>query len=147
MVWKDVGSKTRKMLHPRGILKKWWVPSTIFGKRKHHGTSPWNFNYDDTGENRIKSCITKTWFPIWSGNDQEFEFHEIKIQLFHEIKIQLFHEIKIQLFHEVKILFVYEIKIHNNIFTILIRRSTLWSWDRNPNKHYYKFWSHDCSCS
>ena len=22
MVWKDVGSKTRKMLHPRGILKK-----------------------------------------------------------------------------------------------------------------------------
>jgi hypothetical protein len=52
MVWKDVGSKTRKMLHPRGILKKkLWVPSTIFGKRKHHGPSPWNFNYDDTEEN------------------------------------------------------------------------------------------------
>ncbi len=29
---------------------------------------------------------------------------------------------------------------------ILIRRSTLWSWDQNPNKHYYKFQSHDRSC-
>ena len=60
MVWKDVGSKTRKMLHPRGILKKkLWVPSTIFGKRKHHGTSrdstsPWNFSYDDSGTPNIK---------------------------------------------------------------------------------------------
>ncbi len=29
------------------------------------------------------------WFPIWSGNDHEFKFHEIKIQLFHEIKIMI----------------------------------------------------------
>ncbi len=48
--------------------------------------------------------------------------------------------------HEVKIQFVHEIEIHNNIFTILIRRSSLQSWDQNPNKHYYKFWSHDHSC-
>ena len=28
---------------------------------------------------------------------------------------------------------------------ISIRWLTLWSWDWNPNEHYYKFWSHDCS--
>ncbi len=39
-------------------------------------------------------------------------------------------------FHEVKIRFVHEIKIHNNIFTILIRRSNFQSWDQNSKKHY-----------
>jgi hypothetical protein len=33
--------------------------------------------------------------------------------------------------HEIKTVFVHEIKTYNNIFTILIRRLTLWSWDQN----------------
>jgi hypothetical protein len=41
-----------------------------------------------------------------------------------------FHEIKIHFFHEVKIKFVHEIEIHNNIFTILIRRLNFQSFQK-----------------
>jgi hypothetical protein len=54
MVWKDVGCKTRKMLHSPRNFQKIMGSLHDFWEKK---TSPWNFNYDDTEENRIISYI------------------------------------------------------------------------------------------
>ncbi len=81
----------------------------------------------------IQITLNETKLFRIQGTDHEVEFHEIKIQLFQEIKFSIMRS-KFSFF------------MRSKLTIILIRRLALRSWDWNPNKHYYKFWSHDHSC-